>query len=123
MLNQKVKIWRFLFWQLVVIAVFCYLAIIISGKVATKACVMAGLVVMLPQIVFVFLMFKHAGARASRQVVNAFYLGEALKLLLTGGLFWFALAKMQLNLNWFFMTFLVGYSAYVWVPLWLEKDI
>ena len=123
MLNQKVKIWRFLFWQLFAIFSLIMVSGFIDGKTAIKACFMGGMVVMLPQIVFVSLFFKRSGARAAKQVVNAFYLGEAIKICLTGSLFWFVLAKTNTNLKWFFIAFFGAYSAYVWVPLYLEKDI
>ena len=122
-LNQKAKAWRLMFWQFAWVALCVWVAAAFYGKSAIKACVMAGLVVMLPQIVFVGLFFKHAGARLARQVLNFFYLGELIKLLLTGFLFAAILAKVSLNYSWFFVTVFGAYTAYIWVPLFLERDI
>ena len=122
-LNQKAKAWRLIFWQFAWVVLCVWIAGAFYGKSAIKACFMAGLVVMLPQIVFVILFFKHSGARLARQVLSFFYLGELLKLLLTGLLFAVILAKVSLDFSWFFITVLGSYTAYIWVPLFLERDI
>ncbi len=54
---------------------------------ATALNVLAGgLAVVMPNALFALLAFRHAGARQAQRIVRSFYLGEALKLLLTAGL-------------------------------------
>lgn len=52
-----------------------------------------ALVSVLPSLVFAKLLFRHQGARKAREIVHAFYVGEALKIGLTlflvaGVMFW-----------------------------------
>jgi len=53
---------------------------------AALAVACGGLAVIGPQLVFTLLAFSRSGARASKQVVRRFYLGESLKLILSAGL-------------------------------------
>lgn len=53
---------------------------------------LGGLAVILPNMIFVWLAFRHGGASNARNIVNAFYVGETIKLsfvaLWIGLVFW-----------------------------------
>jgi len=57
------------------------------GFIFAKSSLLGGLVAIIPQFIFGLNAFKYAGATKSQQVVDAFYKGEKLKLLLTTILF------------------------------------
>ncbi|MCO7226608.1 ATP synthase subunit I [Pleionea sp. CnH1-48] len=67
-------------------AIFVLIASVIAlswGLWSSASVLIGGLTCVLPSLVFTHFAFKHSGARASRQVLRGFYLGEALKLVLT----------------------------------------
>ena len=71
-----------------VIATVIVAAISLSvGKVHAYSALLGGLICVLPNLYFVRKTFAYSGARAARQIVNAFYKGEAIKLVLTAVLF------------------------------------
>lgn len=75
----------------------------------------------IPGIFFMLLFFKRTYARATRKVVNAFYLGEALKWLITIGLFTVAFQWGKLKPLPLFVTFIATQMAYWLVPLIYEQ--
>ena len=65
------------------------------GFTISLSALLGGLCYALPNAYFVWKAFKHQGARSARLIANAFYKGEAGKLLLTAAAFTlvFALVK------------------------------
>ena len=68
---------------LLIIVVGCN--VLFSFEVSLNALV-GGLSIVLPNVLFTALAFRHAGARNAQNIVRSFYLGEALKIFLTAGL-------------------------------------
>ncbi|MFE8070399.1 F0F1 ATP synthase subunit I [Marinobacteraceae bacterium S3BR75-40.1] len=62
-------------------------ACLFIDRVAAYSALLGGLIFFLPNIYFAHKTFAHSGARAARQIVSAFYKGEAVKLLLAAVLF------------------------------------
>ena len=52
------------------------------GLLAAKSALVAGAVVIIPNIVFAYKAFKYAGAQASRKVVDSFFSGVKFKMAL-----------------------------------------
>lgn len=52
-----------------------------------------GMISVIPSLLFVYKVFQHSGAQASRQVLQGFYKGEALK-------FFLAIVLFIVVLNW-----------------------
>jgi len=59
----------------------------VFGLVSGYSALLGGLICLIPNVYFAFRAFKYRGARAARHIVRSFYLGEAVKLGLTAGLF------------------------------------
>ncbi len=57
------------------------------GLTAAYSVLLGGLICLLPNCYFAYRAFKFQGARAARDIVRSFYVGEAGKLLLTAILF------------------------------------
>ncbi len=57
------------------------------GLLHAKSTLVAGVVAIVPNIVFALKAFKYAGAKSSKQVVESFFSGVKLKMVLTALLF------------------------------------
>ena len=57
------------------------------GLTAAYSVLLGGLICLLPNCYFAYRAFKFQGARAAREIVRSFYVGEAGKLMLTAILF------------------------------------
>ncbi len=77
--------------QLILTTVMTFFCVVITyffcGYLNAKSALLGGLVAIIPQFVFGLKAFKYAGASKAKLVVDAFYKGEKLKLLLTAILF------------------------------------
>lgn len=98
---------RLLLVQLGVTTLIAVIARLIGNDTAALSAVVGGFVCVVPNAYFAAKLFKHNGARAARQIVNGFYKGEALKLILSVALF--ALVFKYLNVNP--LVFFVAYIA------------
>ena len=57
------------------------------GVIAAYSVLLGGLICLVPNCYFAYRAFKFRGARAARDIVRSFYVGEAGKLMLTAILF------------------------------------
>jgi ATP synthase protein I len=73
-----------------------------------------------PNLMFAVLFFQHTGAQQTQKVIRSFYLGEALKWLLTIGLFTIALQWSKLRALPMLLAFLVLHVVY-WVIPFISK--
>lgn len=81
-----------------------------------------GVIAVLPNFVFATLAFSHAGASASRKVVQSFFLGEAVKLLLTIVLFSMAFGLLDMVFAPLFATYVLGLIVPWTVPLYFKQN-
>lgn len=93
--------------QLIVMFVVSIAAFLVSGLHASISILLGGLVSALPNVYFARMLFRHHGAMAASKIVNSFYKGEAMKMLLTISLF--ALTFKYLNIVP--LVFIVGFIA------------
>lgn len=70
-----------------VTAILLSLLWLLDGAMASASSLVGGLVCIIPNGVFVMYTHRHGGARSAKKIINAYYQGEALKMLLTAGLF------------------------------------
>lgn len=100
------------------LAVACALAAFaLSGVTAAWSALLGGAICIIPNGIFAFLALRHAGARAARQIARGFYLGEALKLVLTGTLFALVLVLLPVNAPAVLTSFIVSLQAQWFAPL------
>lgn len=78
-----------------------------AGYDAAQSAVIGGLVAIVPQIFFAFKAFQYAGASAAKKVMDAFYSGVRIKLVLTAILFALCFKFLQLVLLAFFITYFI----------------
>ena len=115
-MNQLVKPGRKLAIKQIVIAIFLILLTVlvsyfVAGFEHAKSSVFGGLVAVIPQIVFAFKAFQYAGASASKKVVDAFYSGVRIKLVLTAILFALCFKFFQPEPLPFFITYFIALLA------------
>jgi len=92
MTNKLTLAGRKLAWQQNVLAIsvvlLCSLtSYFIWGLVYAQSILAAGVVTIIPNIVFALKAFKYAGAKSSKLVVESFFSGVKLKMVLTALLF------------------------------------
>ncbi|MFT5789999.1 MAG: ATP synthase protein I [Shewanella sp.] len=83
---------------------------------------LGGVIAVLPNFVFATLAFSHAGASASGKVVQSFFLGEAVKLLLTTVLFAIAFGLLDMAFAPLFATYALGLLIPWTVPLYFKQN-
>lgn len=108
---------RLLQCQLGLTILLATIAILFLGVMAAISALLGGLVSIVPNAYFARKLFQYQGARAARQIVNGFYKGEAMKLLLTVTLFavvfkWFNIIPLV-----FFLVFIMTQMVFWFSPL------
>ena len=108
---------RLLQCQLGLTILLATIALFFLGVMAAISALLGGLVSIVPNAYFARKLFQYQGARAARQIVNGFYKGEAMKLLLTVTLFavvfkWFNIIPLV-----FFLVFIMTQMVFWFSPL------
>lgn len=70
-------------------------SLMLAGLVFAYSAVLGGLISIVPSVYFAHKVFRYSGARAMEKVVRSAYVGEAVKLILTG--FGFALVFLLVD--------------------------
>jgi ATP synthase protein I len=78
---------RVIQFQALTIAAVSLLAFAVVGLAEAKSVLMGGMAAFLPNLYFAIKFGRHNPALSAREVVNAFYVGEGVKLALTALLF------------------------------------
>ncbi len=76
---------QLLLLQFVLVLIVASLGLLKEFKIAV-ALLSGGITVIIANLYFVIKTFSHAGAQASKQVLRAFYMGEAVKIIILAGL-------------------------------------
>ncbi|MDI9818007.1 ATP synthase subunit I [Legionella sp. W10-070] len=96
------------------------LMLVSSGKQAMSA-MLGGLVAIIPAALFARKLFRYQGARAARQIVKGFYLGEALKILSSIILFILVFLLFSLDPIAFFFTYILVLMTHWFAPLFFAN--
>lgn len=108
---------RLLMCQLSITGLLAGAAILLSGTTAAISALLGGLVNMIPNAYFARTMFRYQGARAAKQIVNSFYKGEALKIVLSIALFMLVFKFFNIVPLVFFATYIVAQMVFWFAPL------
>lgn len=116
-LNKRglVRFWLVQFGITLIIAALC--AVIFSINAATSA-LLGGMVCIIPNAYFANKLFKYHGARAAKQIVNSFYKGEALKIILSIFLFTAVFVLCRITPFAFFASYIVVLMTH-WFAPWI----
>lgn len=97
---------------LIAIALTCF-----AGTKAGLSAILGGLVSAIPNAVFAIKLFQYQGARAAKQIVNSFYIGEVLKIILSIVLFALVFIFFKIVPLVFFATYIVVQMMVWFAPL------
>ena len=116
-LNKRgiVRLWLVQLSITLIVAVLC--AVLFSVKAATSA-LLGGMVCIIPNAYFAIKVFKHEGARAAKQIVNSFYKGEALKIILSVFLFTAVFVLCRITPLAFFASYILVLMTH-WFAPWI----
>lgn len=107
--------------QLLVMLIASIMALCISGFHAALSILLGGLVSALPNVYFARMVFRHHGAQAAQKIVSSFYKGEAMKLLLTIGLFALTFKYLDVAPLAFIVGFIVVQMLFLFAPLIVDN--
>lgn len=85
------------------------LKLLLGNKEAVSA-ISGGLISIVPSMLFARMLFQHHGAKAARKIVNGFYKGEALKIVLS-------ILMFAIVFNCFSIVPIVFFSMYILVQM------
>lgn len=94
------------------------LCLLMGGTKAAYSAILGGIVCMVPNIFFARSLFRYQGARSAKKIVNAFYKGEAIKIILSIVLFAIVFIIGNINALAFFITYIVVQMTF-WVAPWI----
>lgn len=80
---------------------------------------LGGLIAPLANAYFYFRVFSHFGARAARDILKAFYRGEAVKIIMTAIGFSVAFTIIWVSPVWLFIGYIVAQTGFTLSPLLL----
>ena len=110
-----VRFWIFQLTLVLVLAAFCGLK---YNANTANSVLLGGLVGILPNALFALKLFKYQGARAARQIVNSFYKGEALKIVLSIFLFALVFISYKITPLAFFVSYVLVLMTH-WLAPWI----
>ncbi|MCI2282321.1 ATP synthase subunit I [Colwellia sp. MSW7] len=118
--GRKIAFSQILFTTCIVIVITLIIYFILGASYAISA-LGGGLVAIVPNIVFALKAFQYAGAQSSKKVVESFFSGVKLKMVLTALLFALAFKFLVLLPIPFFVTFCLVMVMPLITPLFLKK--
>jgi ATP synthase protein I len=108
------KAYRIVLWQLVGVCALAFAALLINGEMSGFSVLMGGLSYGVPNLLFVWRVFRYAGAHQMTQFAAAFFAGEAFKLILSGIFFLLIVKTLPVSL----LSVLVGFIGAI-VSFWI----
>jgi ATP synthase protein I len=126
MINKLTSAGRKLAWQqnflaISVVLLCSLISYFIWGLPHAQSMLAAGVVTIIPNIVFALKAFKYAGAKSSKLVVESFFSGVKLKMVLTALLFVLAFKFLVLLPIPFFSIFCLVMALPLVTPLVIKK--
>ena len=108
------KAYRIVLLQLAGVGILGFLALLLRGTTSSFSILMGGLAYGLPNLVFVWRVFRYVGASQMTQFVAAFFIGEMLKLAF-GALIFIGIVKyLPVSL----LSVLIGFAGAI-VSFWI----
>ncbi|KTD07682.1 F0F1 ATP synthase subunit I [Legionella jamestowniensis] len=114
---------RLLVAQLMICVLIALVLLLTWGRKEALSALLGGLVAIIPTALFARKLFRYQGARAARQIVKGFYVGEALKIVTTIGLFTFVFMSFKIAPLAFFLTYIVVLMSHWFAPLFFVNKL
>lgn len=115
-LTNKVQhqAYHLVLWQLVGVVFLATIGLIIKGKTSSFSILMGGLAYVLPNLIFVWRVFRYTGAQQMVKFMAAFFVGEMLKLIISAILFLLIVKYLPVSL----LSVLAGFIGAI-VAFWI----
>lgn len=114
-MDPKPRVYRIVRTQLAVTVAVALAVLVLAGRESAYSAFAGGMISVIANFYFAMQMFR--GARKSpRQLVTAFYVGEAVKILITVVLFVFAIKVLHVLFLPLFITYVITLMVY-WFAL------
>lgn len=101
-------------WQLAGVIILALLVLVIGGVKNGLSVFTGGMCYGLPNLIFVWRVFRFAGARQMIQFMTAFFFGEMMKLILSAILFLIIVKYLSVSL----LSMLVGFIGAI-ISFWV----
>ncbi|RAP37415.1 hypothetical protein B1207_04370 [Legionella quinlivanii] len=108
--------------QLLLILIIVFTTLLIKDREAGISAFLGGMIALLPSLLFAKLLFKYRGARAARQIVKNFYLGEFIKIGSSIFLFVLVFSTYKVQPLAFFLTYIVVVISHWFSPLLIDNQ-
>ncbi len=99
------NIHRIFAWQGVMTAVIAVVMYFTRHEREALSALLGGVVAILPAFIFAKVLFRHRGARLAKKIVNDFYLGEGIKIVVAIVLFALVFRLFHVSAIVFFATY------------------
>ncbi|HHT0594591.1 TPA: ATP synthase subunit I [Legionella anisa] len=109
-----VRLW---FVQLGVTLVFAAFCALIYDINAASSVLLGGMACIVPNAYFAIKLFKYQGARSAKKIVNSFYKGEALKIIISVFLFTTVFLLFKITPLAFFGSYIMILMTHWFAPL------
>jgi len=116
-------IMRLLVLQASVAIIFALIMAALSGVASAFAVLVGAIIYLLPTWVFATVLMRKRGAHAAKQIVAAFYWGEALKLVITIGLFLVAINFFAAYFPLLLITYIVMQLLHWLAPIIVKTGL
>lgn len=123
-LNKMIQhqAYHLVFLELAGVLVLSILGLLLFSKLIGVSLLLGGLAYTIPNLIFVWRVFRYAGAQQMTRFAAAFFAGEGLKLILSGILFIVIVKYLPVSL----LSVLVGFIAaivFFWIScIWYFAD-
>lgn len=101
-------------WQMLGILLLAFLTLLVVGEPSALSVLLGGFAYCLPNWLFVWRVFRYSGAQQMNAFMAAFFLGEMIKLFLSGILFLLVVKYLPVSL----LSTLVGFAGAI-VLFWI----
>lgn len=115
-LRKKVQneAFRLVYLQLTGVVLIAFAALLLKGQTSGFSALCGGLAYGLPNLIFVWRVFRYVGAQQMAQFAAAFFIGEMLKLFISAILVLFIVKYLPVSL----LSVLVGFIGAI-VSFWI----
>lgn len=114
-MDPKPRVYRIVRTQLAVTIAVALVVLALAGLESAYSALAGGLISVIANFYFAMQMFAGAG-KSPRQLVAAFYVGEAVKILITVALFVFVIKVLNVLFLPLFITYVITLLVY-WFAL------
>lgn len=120
--NRKMQgVKRLLLVQLTLSVLIAVTVFAVLGLHQAISCFTGGMVAFLPSVLFARKFFRQHGARAAKQIVKNFYVGEFLKILSSIVLFSLVFLLYKVAPLAFFLSYIAVVMTHWFAPLIIDK--